>query len=189
MLDGETLLSILIGVALAAACGFRVFVPMLVISVAAYTGNLNLASGFEWLGTLPALISFALATVLEIAGYYIPFVDHILDLLATPAAVIAGSIAMASSVVGMSPFLQWMLAIIAGGGVAGLVQGFTGLTRLASTASTGGIANPAVATVETGGALTLSVLAVLLPIAAAVLVLVVLTLSTRTLYKKLFHHH
>lgn len=188
-MDGETFLSILVGVALAAACGFRVFVPMLVMSVAAYTGNLDLSSGFEWIGTLPALIAFAVATVLEIAGYYIPFVDHILDVIATPAAVTAGTIAMASSVVGLSPFLQWTLAIIAGGGVAGLVQGFTGITRLASTASTGGIANPAVSTAETGGAVTISVMALLLPVAAAVLVLVILVLSIRTLYKKLFQQH
>lgn len=184
-MESETIVSILVGVALAAACGFRVFVPLLAISIASYAGHLSLASGFEWVGTLPALIAFGVATVVEIAGYYIPWVDHLLDIIATPAAVVAGSIAMASSVVGMSPFLQWTLAIIAGGGIAGLVQAFTGVTRISSSVSTGGLGNPVVSTAEAGGAVTLSVLAILVPFVAAVLVAVVLVVSIRILYKKL----
>ncbi len=183
----ETLLSVFVGVALAAACGFRVFVPMLVMSVASYTGHLSLSSGFEWIGSLPALIAFGAATVLEIAGYYIPWVDHLLDVVATPAAVIAGAVAMASSMVGLSPFLHWTLAIIAGGGVAGLIQAFTGVTRLASTATTGGVGNPVVSTAEAGGSITLSVLAILLPFVAAAIVCVVLVIALRMLYKKFVH--
>lgn len=180
----ETILSILVGVALAAACGFRVFVPMLVMSIASYTGHLSLSSGFAWIGSLPALIAFGVATAFEIAGYYIPWVDHVLDMIAAPAAVIAGVIAMASSVVGMSPFLQWTLAIIAGGGVAGLIHAFTGVTRLASTATTGGIGNPVVSTAEAGSSVTLSVLAVVVPLVAAAIVFVVLLFAARMLYKK-----
>ncbi|MEK7250734.1 MAG: DUF4126 domain-containing protein [Bacteroidota bacterium] len=133
-----------------------------------------LSSGFEWIGSLPALIAFGVATALEIAGYYVPWVDHSLDVITAPAAVVAGIIAMASSVVGMSPFLQWTLAIIAGGGVAGLIQTFTGVTRLTSTATTGGIGNPVVSTAEAGGSVTLSILASVLPLVAAAIVLVVL---------------
>lgn len=184
-MESETIVSILVGVALAAACGFRVFVPLLVMSIASYAGHLSLGSGFEWMGTLPALVAFGVATVVEIAGYYIPWVDHMLDVIATPAAVVAGSIAMASSVVGMSPFLQWTLAIIAGGDIAGLVQAFTGVTRITSSVSTGGSGNPVVSTAEAGGAVTLSVLAILVPFVAAALVAVVLVVSIRILYKKL----
>lgn len=182
----ETILSILVGVALAAACGFRVFVPMLVLSVASYTGHLTLSSGFAWVGSLPALIAFGVATLAEIAGYYIPWVDHMLDVIAAPAAVVAGTVAMASSVVGMSPFLQWTLAIIAGGGVAGLIHAFTGVTRLASTATTGGVGNPVVSTAEAGGSITLSILAIVLPFVAAAIVFVVLVFAARMLYKKFF---
>ena len=185
-MNTETVLSVLVGVALAAACGFRVFVPMLVMSIASYTGHLSLSSGFEWTGSLPALIAFGVATAFEIAGYYVPWVDHILDVIAAPAAVVAGIIAMASSVVGMSPFLQWTLAIIAGGGVAGLIQTFTGVTRLTSTATTGGIGNPVVSTAEAGGSVTLSILAIVLPLVAVAIVLVVLPVAVRILYKKFF---
>jgi hypothetical protein len=185
-MNTETLLSIFVGIALAAACGFRVFVPLLVMSAASFTGHLNLSSGFEWIGSMPALIGFGVATVVEIAGYYIPWVDHLLDVIATPAAVVAGAIAMASSMVGLSPFLHWTLALVAGGGVAGLIQTFTGVTRLTSTATTGGIGNPLVSTVEAGGSVTLSVLAILLPLVAAIVVVVVLFLVARKLYKKFF---
>jgi phosphoglycerol transferase MdoB-like AlkP superfamily enzyme len=184
-MNTEAILSVLVGVALAAACGFRVFVPLLVVSIASYAGHVHLASGFEWIGTLPSLITFAVATVFEIAGYYIPWVDHVLDVIATPAAIVAGAVVMASSIIGMSPFLHWTLAIIAGSGAAGLIQAFTGVTRLTSTATTGGLGNPVVSTAEAGGSITLSVLAVLVPLAAAALVALVLFFAARVLYKKL----
>jgi hypothetical protein len=169
----ETLLSICLGIGLSAACGFRVFVPLLVVSVAAQSGHLTLAPGFQWMASNPALITFSVATALEIAGYYIPWVDHLLDTMATPAAIIAGTIITASLVTGMSPYLKWTLAVIAGGGVAGLVQGTTVLTRGASTATTGGLANPLFATIELGGALTTSILSLLVPVLVP-LILVIL---------------
>ena len=96
-MDSETLLGVIIGLGLSAACGFRVFVPLLVMSIASLSGHLTLSSGFEWIGTYPALLAFAVATVLEIAAYYIPWVDNFLDIIGAPAAIIAGMIAMASS--------------------------------------------------------------------------------------------
>ena len=160
----EPILSSLVGIGLSAACGFRVFVPLLVVSIASYSGHLHLAPGFEWMGSTTALIAFATATALEIAGYYIPWVDNLLDTIASPAAVIAGTIATASVVSDMSPFLKWTLAVIAGGGIAGLVQGTTVLTRGVSSAGTGGLANPILATAELGGALITSLLSLVVPV-------------------------
>jgi len=170
-MNAETLLSLLVGVGLSAACGFRVFVPLLVVSIASVSGHMTLASGFEWIGTIPALIAFAIATALEIAGYFIPWVDHLLDVVASPAAVVAGAVVMASTITGMSPFLRWALAIIAGGGIAGTFQMITGATRVVSTATTGGLGNPVVSTAEAGGSVTLSLLAVTIPILAVLAVL------------------
>src|SRR6478672_7212872 len=147
----ETVLSICLGIGLSAACGFRIFVPLLIMSIASLSGHLQLGQGFAWIATYPALITFAVATCLEIAGYYVPWVDHLLDTISTPAAVIAGTIINASMVSGMSPFLKWTLAVIAGGGAAGLVQGATVLARGASTATTAGLANPILATIELAG--------------------------------------
>jgi hypothetical protein len=166
----QEVLSVCIGIGLAAACGFRVFVPLLVMSVAALSGHLTLAPSFQWIGSYPALITFSVATALEIAAYYVPWLDNLLDTIATPAAIIAGTIVTASMISGMSPFLQWTLAAITGGSAAGLVQGATVLTRAASTTTTGGLGNPLVAT----GELALSIATTVLSFVAPVLVIAAL---------------
>ena len=150
VIDSETLLGVFVGLGLSAAAGLRLFVPLLVMSAAALSGHLELSSSFDWIGTREALIGFAVAAALEIAAYLIPFLDNALDVIAAPAAGVAGTVLMASSIVEMSPLLKWTLAIVAGGGVAGTVQLFTSATRLVSTATTAGLANPAVSVAETG---------------------------------------
>src|ERR1044071_8502509 len=165
----ETILSFLIGLGLSAACGFRVFVPLLVVGIASHTGHLQLSRGFLWMGSDAALIAFGTATALEIAGYYIPWVDNLLDTIASPAAVIAGTLVTASLATDMTPFLRWTLAAIAGGGIAVLVQGATVVTRGASSAGTGGLANPILATAELGGSVFTSVLSLIAPVLVAVM--------------------
>ncbi|MEZ5066966.1 MAG: DUF4126 domain-containing protein [bacterium] len=162
----ETVLAILVGIGLSAAVGLRIFAPFLVMSIAARAGLLGLASGFEWIGTTPALIAFGLATALEIVAYWIPWVDHALDVIAAPVTVIAGILATASVVTDMSPFLKWTIAVIAGGGAAGLLHGGTAIARTGSTATTGGLANPIFSTLESAGAILGAVLAILAPLIA-----------------------
>jgi hypothetical protein len=169
----QPILGLVAGVALAAACGFRVFVPLLVASLAVHAGAMHVSAGFAWIGSTPALCCFAAATALEIGGYYLPGVDHFLDVIATPAAVVAGTLLTASFVTDMEPWMRWSLALIAGGGAAAAVQGTTVLVRGFSGITTLGLANPLVATGELAGATGISVLAVLAPI-AALLVLVAL---------------
>lgn len=181
----ETLLSVCVGIGLSAACGFRVFVPLLVMSIASFSGHLTLAHGFEWIGTYPALISFSIATCMEIAGYYIPWLDHLLDTIATPAAIVAGIIVSASAVADMSPFLKWTLAVVAGGGAAGLVQGATVMTRAASGATTGGLGNPLVSTLELVGATVTSIMAVVAPVLAIFSLTVLAFFAGRMLLRRL----
>jgi hypothetical protein len=175
----EFALSIVLGVALAAATGFRVFLPMLVVSGAAYTGHLSLDNSFAWLGTLPALIMLSVAAGAEILAYYIPVLDNLLDALAAPAAFVAGTIASAAVMIHMPPMVKWTAAVIAGGGIAGLTHGVTGMIRAHSTILTGGLGNPLLATAELAGALVVSVLAVAAPAAAIGLVIVFLWLALR----------
>ena len=125
----ETMLAVILGLGLAASCGFRVFVPLLVTSAAALADYLELANGFEWIGTWTAFAALAVASLLEVAAYYIPWLDNLLDTIASPIGVIAGIILFAASVTELDPFLHWSLAIIAGGGAAGIVQGGTVVTR------------------------------------------------------------
>jgi hypothetical protein len=175
----ELTLSILVGIGLAAACGFRVFVPFLVASIAALAGHLTFAPGFEWIGTHYALVAFAIATLLEIAAYYIPWLDNLLDTIATPAAVVAGIVIAASAVGDVSPFLRWTLAVVAGGGAAAAVQAATVAARGASSVTTGGLGNPVVSTGELGGSAVVATLAVVLPIVAVALVIIMVASIAR----------
>ena len=180
----DAVLAICLGIGLSAACGFRVFVPLLVMSIASLSGHLTLAPGFQWIGTYPALLTFSVATALEIGGYYIPWLDHLLDTLATPAAIVAGTVITASMVHSTDPFLKWTLGAIAGGGAAGVVQGTTVLARGVSTATTGGLGNPFFATIELGGALFTSILAILAPVLAVGMVFVALFFLGRKALRK-----
>lgn len=180
----ETITSILLGIGLSAATGFRIFVPFLVASIAAVAGYSPLSPSFEWIGTYPALIAFGVATIIEIAAYYIPWLDNLLDSIATPAAFIAGAILMVAVVSGLPPLAKWALAIIAGSGAAGIVQTGTIITRAASTTTTGGLANPVVSTVEAGSSFGLSLLAIMLPIAAGLITIVLLVWLSSKVIKK-----
>jgi len=182
----ETALSIALGIGLAAACGFRIFVPLLIVSAASFTGHITLSSGFEWIGTLPSLVVFGTATVLEILAYYIPWLDQLLDTVATPAAVVAGVVTSASVFTEVSPLLRWIFALIGGGGIAGLVQGATALTRLKLTTLTGGLGNPILSTAELFGSITTSLLALFVPVICVIMILagvgIVFILARRLLF-------
>ena len=167
----DTLLSVCLGIGLAAACGFRVFVPFLAVSVAARAGWVDLAPSFGWLGSDAALVTLAVASALEIAAYYVPWVDNALDAIATPVAVVAGVFAMGSVVTGLQPFVKWTLVAIAGGGVAGAVQAATVGSRKVSLLTTAGLANPLVSTIELGGSLAMAALAIFLPVLAVLLLI------------------
>ncbi|HCQ12092.1 DUF4126 domain-containing protein [Flavobacterium sp.] len=169
----ETILSICLGIGLASASGFRVFLPVFALSLASYFNVIPLNESWAWIGGLPALISLGVAMVFEIFGYYIPFIDNLLDTIATPLAAIAGFVVMSSTMVDISPTMTTILAIIAGSGSATAFQGLTTTTRLASSVKTAGLGNPVVSTAETGTAITLSSLAIFLPIVAVILVVII----------------
>jgi len=180
----ETIISICLGIGLAASVGFRVFVPLFALSLASYFGIWELNDNWEWIGSLTAVIAFGVATGVEIFGYFIPFIDNLLDSIAVPLAAIAGTAVMVSTVADLSPAVTWALAIIAGGGTATVISGASGATRLTSTATTAGIANPVVSTVETGTSMIMSVVSIFVPVVGIVLVLIVLYLIFKV-YKKI----
>lgn len=182
----ESALSIALGIGLAAAAGFRIFVPLLVAGLAARVGYLPLTDGFEWLGSTPALITLGTAAVFEALAYFIPGVDHVLDVLAGPAAVGAGVVASAAVMADIPPAVLWPVAIIAGGGVAGLTKGSTALFRAKSGAMTAGLANPVVAAVETAGATGLAIFAVAVPLLCLAGIVVLLVWATRKAGRVMF---
>jgi hypothetical protein len=145
-------------------------VPLLVMNLASLTGHLHLSPGFEWIGSHYTSIAFGTATLVEVLAYYIPWLDHILDLIASPAAIIAGILATASMVMELSPFLKWTLALIAGGGAAAVVQGVTVLLRAKSSALTAGTGNVFVSSLELVGSIITALLAVIVPMVCLVLI-------------------
>lgn len=181
-----TFLSIALGIALAAATGFRVFVPLLAAGLAARAGWIPLTDTFSWLATTPALLMLGTAALIETFAYYIPGVDHILDVLASPVAVAAGVIASASVMTDVSPALMWPLAVIAGGGIAGATKGSAAVVRAKTGLATAGLGNPVVSTAETTVAILLSILALLLPVLALAAIVVLLVWTTRKVGRFVF---
>ncbi len=180
----ELATGIILGIALSAAVGFRIFVPFLVMSIATRMGLMDISSGFEWIASTPALVLLITATSFEVLAYFIPWFDNILDIIAAPLAVICGSIVMASAIVEIEPWIKWTMAIIAGGGTAGLIHGATTATRAASTVTTAGIGNPLVNIIEIGSSFVISILAVFLPFIAIIFVLVIVFFIAKRYFKK-----
>jgi len=168
--SAEAVLSVGIGVGLAAATGMRVFLPLLVLGIAARSEWITLAGGFEWISSVPAIAAFAVAAIIEVGAYYTPFIDNFLDVVAGPFAVIAGVVMNAAVITDLPPFVRWSVAIIAGGTAAGVVHTVTSVVRLKSSALTAGLGNPVVSTLEWLGALATSLLAIIAPILAILLV-------------------
>ena len=169
----DSLVAIAIGIGLAAATGFRIFLPLLIAGTAARWGHLPLAQGFQWLSSTNVLLALGTATVVEVAAYYVPVVDHLLDLVSGPAALVAGVVASAATMVNIPAGIMWPVAVVGGGGVAALMKASSAFVRAKSGLMTAGLANPLVSTGETAAALVMSVAAVVVP-AICVVALVVL---------------
>ena len=145
----QILLSLSLGLGLAAACGFRVFIPPLMMGVGSRLDLYTLEGSFVWVDDTWAIAIFAIATLLEIGGYFIPWIDNLLDTVATPAAIIGGIFVTSASLEGeLDPSAQWTLSVIAGGSVSGVIQLGTVATRAISTGTTGGLANPIISLLE-----------------------------------------
>ena len=175
------------GISLAAASGFRVFLPPFLMSLAVKVSLIDIdlvGSQFEFFTSTPAIIILGIATVAEFAAYYTPWIDNILDTIATPAAVLAGIGVTAISLEGSEPIVQWAIAVIAGGGMSATIQTATVATRGISSTFTLGVANPVVATSENIASVALTIIAILFPILAIVFaVLLALLLISRRINK------
>lgn len=181
-MNGEILAAVALGIGLSASVGFRVFIPMLVASVAAHFNIIPLTESFSWLGSWPAMISFGTAAVVEVLAYYIPFVDNLLDTVTTPLAVGAGTLLMTSVLPVDNELMKWIMGFVVGGGAAATMQSGSVLSRLTSSKFTAGTANPVVSTGENVAALGSSVTALFFPVVVAVIFILIAIL----IFVKLF---
>ena len=183
-MTSETILSIFLGVGLAASVGFRVFLPLFALSLAAYFDVWTLNDDWQWVGSLAAVLTLGVATIVEISAYFIPWVDNLLDSIAVPLTALAGTLVMVSTVADLDPVTTWSLAIIAGGGTATAIKGASAASRLTSSMTTGGLANPGISAIETGTATVVTAASIFAPVLAAVLVIIILTFIF-IIYRKL----
>ncbi|WP_405369029.1 DUF4126 domain-containing protein [Nonlabens sp. Asnod2-A12] len=182
----EIIFSICLGVGLAASAGFRVFIPLLCASLAAYFDVIPLNESWQWAGSLTAVIVLGVAAIVEILAYYIPYIDNLLDTISVPLAAIAGTAVMVSVMGDMNPVFTWTMAIIAGGGTAAAISTTTSGARAMSTSTTGGFANPIVSTAEAGFSGMLSLVSIIFAPLAVVIVFFLL-IGIRKLYKRIFN--
>jgi hypothetical protein len=186
-MDAGIITTIAMGIALSATAGFRVFVPMLAAALAGHFNVINLPADMAWLSSWTSIICFATASIAEIGAYYIPFIDNLLDTIATPLSVAAGTLLAFSilPVSGQEPIVRWALAFLAGGSTAGTIQLGTGLLRLLSSKTTIGTGNVVVATTENAAALTGSALSLVVPVIVALLLLCLCTWIVIKLFKRI----
>lgn len=184
-LNVETISAVALGIGLSASTGFRVFIPLLVAGLAAHFGILPLGESFAWMGSIPALISFGVAAVAEVLAYYIPFVDNLLDSIATPLSVGAGTLLMTSVIPVESEWMKWIMGFVVGGGAAATIQSGSALTRLMSSKFTAGAGNPVVSTTEGVAATGFSIMSLITPILVAILLVVFIVVILRLVYRKL----
>lgn len=181
----ETVSAIALGIGLSASAGFRVFIPLLIAGIASHFGVLPLGESFEWMGSTPALICFGVAAVLEVLAYYIPFIDNLIDTIATPLSIVAGTLLMTSVFPAENEWMKWILGFIVGGGAAATIQSGSTITRLFSSKFTAGAGNPVVSTTEGVAATGFSILSLIIPIIVAILIVILIVFILRILYKKL----
>lgn len=172
----EIIISILLGICLAAAAGFRVFIPLLLINIASMAGYMQLADDFAWIGSIPALIVFSVAVVVEIIGYYTPWVDNLLDLIASPLAIISGILLSGAVIIDVNPLIKWTLMVIVGGGTSISFHLLTAKTRALSSLFTGGFANPIFSTFESISSVFITIISIIIPILGIILVILLLCL-------------
>jgi hypothetical protein len=173
----EYAISILLGLGLAASCGFRIFVPLLISNIASLLGYIHFSGGFEWMGSWVAFALFLTATIAELSAYYIPWLDNALDTIAVPLASVAGTLLTVAVTTDLPPMVQWTLGIIMGGGTAAIVKTAAGATRLGSSATTGGLGNWIIATIEHIASVLMSILSFLAPVLTGIAALIIFIYS------------
>ncbi len=169
----EHLPTVALAIALASCAGFRAWLPLLLAGGVARIGWLDLGASFQFLSSDKALVLFGVATLVELLGDKIPAVDHALDVIGTPLRPAVGAL-LAASVIGIStdPLTALALGLTVGAPAALVPHAAKSALRAASTALTGGLANPIISVLEDVMTVVLFALAVLVPL----LVVLLLTL-------------
>ncbi|MBB4658831.1 DUF4126 domain-containing protein [Parvularcula dongshanensis] len=173
-----------IGLAIAAASGFRAFLPLAGLALLQRSGlALPMSESYDWLASDTALWILGTACLLEILADKVPLIDNVLDAVGLVVRPAAGALAVLAATSGLGPEFSLLAAVLAVP-VTGSIAATKAAARGASTASTGGVANPVLSLQEDAFAGTTLVLAALVPLLVPVF-LVLLFLFLRRLFRRL----
>jgi len=177
--------SVSLAIGLAACAGLRAWLPLLLAGALSRAGVITLGSSFSFLGSNRALILFGVATLIEIVGDKIPAVDHALDMLSTVLRPAAGTL-LAASVMWriQDPLVALAMGVAVGAPAALVPHAAKSLLRAASTTFTGGLANPVISVAEDVLAVGMFVLTIVVPVLAALTLLVVAFFVLRRLTRR-----
>jgi uncharacterized membrane protein len=158
-------MALLLGLGLSASTGLNTFLPLLLLSAAArfHIAGITLGAKFDWLTSDAAMIALIIACVLELVADKIPAVDHFLDTAGTFVRPVAGALASASVLTGIDPMVAAIVGIIIGAPTSLGMHTLKAGTRVASSATTFGCANPVISIIEDVISFALSVLAIFIP--------------------------
>lgn len=167
-LTSEFISSLLLGISLAACAGFRIFLPLSIVSLAIHSQWLTVHPTFQWLASSPVFIFLLFATFAEIAGSKRPRWNDTFAVFAAPLSALAGTILASAVLVGIP--MQWRLVagLVVGGIAACAVYRMTALVRVGSSRFTGGIANQFISKIETTMAIVSTLASIFLPTLAFV---------------------
>jgi hypothetical protein len=150
---------------LAGAAGLNAWIPLLTTALLARAGAIDLAEPYDDLTSTPGLILLGVAFAADFVGDKVPVVDHVLHAIGSVVNPAAGAVLFAGST-GVETDIPTIVALLAGGSVAGALHAGRATVRPASTAGTAGIGNPVLSLLEDAGSLALTGFALLLPIIA-----------------------
>jgi hypothetical protein len=173
--------------ALTTSAGIRALLGLTLLSIATHLGLVHPAAPFTWLGSTTVTVILAGMALLEIFADKVPFLDHALhfvQLVTKPAAaaILVGGVTHPQS-------RDILIGLMAVGALNALgIHAVTSSARVASTATTGGIANPFISIFEDVIAAGVAVLAFVAPFIAGALSLlaaVVMFRLARVAYRRI----
>jgi mannitol-specific phosphotransferase system IIBC component len=165
--------SVLAGFGLSAPAGLNAWLPLLITGLAARLNFIKLAAPFDMLSNTWVLLIIGLLLTIEVFADKIPAVDTINDVIHTFIRPTAGGIlfaAQAGMIGGMDPILGFGLGVLS----AGSVHAVKAASRPLITATTGGLGNPLVSFIEDIVAAVATILALIVPILAALIMATIL---------------
>ncbi len=185
-MEANWIYAALLGLSLAASTGLNTFLPLTILALSAHfkvlDANTLLNGHFAWIASPAALAALGLATTVEIVGDKIPAVDHALDVFGTFARPAVGAFATASVFTHADPAMAALAGIALGAPVAFGFHAAKAGTRAASTATTMGIGNPILSTLEDFAAMGMTLIGLAFPWLVPVVLLAALLVMWR-----LFH--